>query len=93
MLLGGTSIVLFEYRISSHNSRPSINLLPRIIAPHPSRHPLFLLSPPCQVEEEPDPAKLVISNDSSSENQSRNHSWSIKKPMFSLFDVIIKQNI
>ena len=46
---------------------PSINRLPRIIAPpppnplhplhplHPSRHLLFLLSPPFQVEVESDP--------------------------------------
>ena len=62
--------IIFRYRISSNNSRPSINRLPRIIA-IPSRHPLFCLSPPCQVEVESDPAKL-ISDDSSSENQSRN---------------------
>ena len=42
------------YRISS-NSLPSINRLPWIIAPppplpRPSRHLLFLLSAPCQVE-------------------------------------------
>ena len=31
-----------------------------IIAPlHPSRHLLFLLSPPCQIEVESDPAKLI----------------------------------
>ena len=35
-----------------------------IIAPlphhhHPSCHLLFLLSPPCQIEEESDPAKLI----------------------------------
>ena len=45
--------------IASLNNRP-----PPL---HPSRHPLFLLSPPCQVEVESDPAK-VISDDSSSEN-------------------------
>ena len=37
------------YRISSNNSHPSINCLPRIIAPCT---PLFLLFPACQVEEE-----------------------------------------
>ena len=64
---------LFKYRISSDNSRPSINRLPgippppfdgnilnnrppRIIAPQPSRHLLFLLSPRCQVEFQCDPA-------------------------------------
>ena len=42
--------------------------LPRLIAPpHPSRHLFFFLSPPCQVEVESDPAKL-ISDESSSEN-------------------------
>ena len=48
------------YRISS-NSRPSINRLPQIIAAthaHTPRHPLFHLSPRCQVEVESDPAKL-----------------------------------
>ena len=46
--------------MSSNNSRPSINRLPRIIAdPHLSRRLLFLLSPPFQVEVESDPAKLI----------------------------------
>ena len=59
----------YTYRISSNNSRPSINRLPRIIAPPPysSRHLLFLLSTLCQVEVESDQPKL-ISDDSSSEN-------------------------
>ena len=58
----------FDYHISLNKSRPLINVLPRIIAPpHPSCHLLFLLSPPCQVEGESDPAKL-ISDDSSFEN-------------------------
>ena len=72
-----------ETKQSSNKSRPSINRLPRIIAPldrnvynnrlpriianpHPSRHLLFLLSPPCQVAVEPDPAKLISDNSSSS---------------------------
>ena len=62
---------IFRYRISSNNSRPSNNRSP---PPHPSRRLLFCLSPPCQVEVESDPAKL-ISDDSSSENQSRNQIW------------------
>ena len=36
----------FQMGISSNNSRPSINRHP---PPHPSRHLLFLLSPPGQV--------------------------------------------
>ena len=64
------------------NSRPSVNRLPRKIAPlrhkylklspppnkrpHPSRRLLFLLSPPCQVKEESDAAH-PISGDSSSD--------------------------
>ena len=47
----------FAYRISSNNSRPSVNRLPRIIA-RPSRH-LFLLSPLCQAEVQRGPAKLI----------------------------------
>ena len=44
------------------------NRLPRILAaPQRFLHLLFLLSPPCQVEVQCDPAKLV-SDDSSSEN-------------------------
>ena len=48
----------FAYRISSNNSRPSVNRLPRIIIARPSRH-LFLLSPLCQAEVQRDPAKLI----------------------------------
>ena len=60
---------LFKYRISSDNSPPSNNppppfdgnILnnrpPRTIVPHPSRHLLSLLLPPCQVELQSDPAK------------------------------------
>ena len=66
---------LFKHRISSDNSRPSINRFPRIIPPpffdenilnnrspriialRPSRHLLFLLSLPCQVEMQCDLAK------------------------------------
>ena len=69
--------IIFRYRISSNNSRPSINRLPRIIPPpltQPSRQSLFCLSPPCQVEVESDQAKL-ISDDSSSENQLRDQIW------------------
>ena len=100
-----------ETKQSSNKSRPSINRLPRIIAPldrnvynnrlpriianpHPSRHLLFLLSPPCQVAVEPDPAKLI------SDNLARvprmlalkidqiTKFGTLKKPMFCLFDVI-----
>ena len=47
------------------NSRRII-AVPRLIAnPHPSRHLLLLLSPPCQVAVEPDPAKLISDNSSS----------------------------
>ena len=42
-------------------------IAPSPTPPPPSRHLLFLLSPPCQVEVESDPAKL-ISDDASSEN-------------------------
>ena len=43
------------------------NRLPRIIShSDPSRHLFFFLSPPCRVEVESDPAKL-ISEDSSSD--------------------------
>ena len=44
--------------------------VPRLIA--------SLASPPCQVEVESDPAKL-ISDDSSSENQSRDQIWNAQK--------------
>ena len=69
-----TLILNHGYPISSNNSHPSINYLgPQIITPaegsiiassnnrppHPSRHPFFLLHPPCQVEVESDPAKLI----------------------------------
>ena len=68
--------------------------------PHPSCHLHFLLSPSCQVEVESDPAKL-ISDNSSSENYNQGTKFeTLKKPIFSLFDVIIflfngiiKQNI
>ena len=36
-----------------------------MIAPSPSHHLLFLLSPPCQVEVQSDPAKLINDNSSS----------------------------
>ena len=66
--------LLTKYRNSSNNSRPSMNRLPRIIAP-PDPTPLIIFSffypppPPTrrQVEVESDPAKL-IGDDSSSEN-------------------------
>ena len=98
---------LYKYCIPSNNSRPLINRLSRIIAPsQPSSLLLFLLSPPNQVEVESDPTKL-ISDDSSSDtedidiaNKSRNKLGILKKPLFSLLDVIIfkfngiiKQNI
>ena len=57
----------------SNNSRPSNNRPPlteifEIIAPlPPSCHLHFLLSPPCQVDVQCDPVKL-ISDDSNSEN-------------------------
>ena len=73
-------ISLFIYRISSNNGRPSNNHPPPFWwkylnsspPPHPSRHLLFLLS--CQVDVESNPAKLS-SDDSSSQNQSRNQIW------------------
>ena len=62
--------IIFRYRISSNNSRPSNNRSP----PTPLSPSSLLFTPPCQVEVESDPAKL-ISDDSSSENQSRNQIW------------------
>ena len=52
--------------IASLDRNVKNNPLPGIIAhPHPSRHLLLLLSPPCQVAVEPDPAKLISDNSSS----------------------------
>ena len=84
--------MFLTYCISLNNSRPSIRF-PQIISalrqkylkwsppPHPSRHLLLVLSPPCQVEVESDAAEL-ISDDLSSdnedidiENHSRNQIW------------------
>ena len=59
------------YLISSKNSRPSINRLPRIViaSPHPLlSSSLFLLCPPCQVLLESDPVLKLISEDSSRGN-------------------------
>ena len=93
--------LILKHRISLNNSLPSSKLPPlnncpplmeifRIITPpHPSRHLHFLLSPSCQVEVESDPAKL-ISDNSSSENYIKEPNLQhLKKPLFSLFDVII----
>ena len=44
---------------------PKQNSPPIIAHPHPSRHFLLLLSPPCQAAVEPDPAKLISDNSSS----------------------------
>ena len=56
--------------VSSENSSPSINRLPRIIAsPSPLLSSyLFLLSPPCQLLLESDPVLKLISEDSSHGN-------------------------
>ena len=69
--LGGNQVV--SYAGNTLTVFPRI-VFPRFIAslglsplPRPSRHLLFLLSPPCQVEMQWDLAKL-ISDDSSSEN-------------------------
>ena len=69
--LGGNQVV--SYAGNTLTVFPRI-AFPRFIAslglsplPRPSRHLLFLLSPPCQVEMQWDLAKL-ISDDSSSEN-------------------------
>ena len=52
--------------IASLDRNVQNNRLPLIIAhPHPSRHLLLLLSPPCKVAVEPDPAKLISDNSSS----------------------------
>ena len=52
--------------IASLDRNVKNNRLPPIIAhPHPSRHLLLLLCPPCQVTVEPDPAKLISENSSS----------------------------
>ena len=49
--------------IASLDRNVQNNRLPLIIAhPHPSRHLLLLLSPPCKVAVEPDPAKLISDN-------------------------------
>ena len=59
--------------------------------PHPTCHLFFLLSPPCQVEVESDPAKL-ISDDSSSDALKINQGTkfgTLRNSMFSLLDVII----
>ena len=55
--------------------------------PYPTRHLLLLLSPPCQVEVESDTSKL-ISDDSSSKINLGTKFGTLKKPIFSLFDVI-----
>ena len=55
------------YSISLKNSRPSINSI-GIIDPPPTHRPSRrLLPPPCQIEVQCDPAKL-ISHNSNSEN-------------------------
>ena len=71
VFLGGNQVV--SYAGNTLTVFPRI-AFPRLIAslglsplPRPSRHLLFLLSPPCQVEMQWDLAKL-ISDDSSSEN-------------------------
>ena len=51
-------------RLEGNNENIRLPLI--IFQTHPSRHLLFLLSPPCQVEVESDPAKLIIDDSSSS---------------------------
>ena len=71
VFLGGNQVVSYAGNTLTVFTRIAF---PRLIAslglsplPRPSRHLLFLLSPPCQVEKQWDLAKL-ISDDSSSEN-------------------------
>jgi len=69
-------ITQWNYRISSNNSRPSVNRLPRIIAPTPLANFCFFYPLPVKLkgERESDPGEL-ISDDSSSVNLSRNQIW------------------
>ena len=65
--------------MSSNNSRPSINRLPRIITPHPA--PLTIFSffyPPGQVWVESDPWQFKLWT-----------KFEIWNTMFSLFDLMI----
>ena len=62
----------------------------KVIAPPPTPYPtlhLFLLCPPCQVEVESGTSKL-ISDDSSSKINLGTIFGTLKKPIFSLFDVV-----
>ena len=66
-MLSNTNVQFFMYSISLKNSRPSINRI-GIIDPPPTHRPSrCLLPPPCQIEVQCDPAKL-ISHNSNSEN-------------------------
>ena len=73
---------------------------------HPSRHLLLLLSSPCKVAVEPDPAELISDNQApvprilALKIYQITKFGTLKKPLFCLFDVInfrfngiIKQNI
>ena len=81
--------IILNYHISSNNGCPSIDRLPQIIAPpRPSRHLLFLFSPPCQVVVQRDSAKLIVKIQALKINLGTKFG-TLKKPMFSFFDMII----
>ena len=83
--------IILNYHISSNNGCPSIDRLPQLIAPpRPSRHLLFLFSRPCQVVVQRDSAKLVLIVKIQGLKINLGTKFgTLKKPMFSLFDVII----
>ena len=81
--------IILNYHISSNNGCPSIDRLPQIIVPpRPSRHLLFLFSRPCQVVVQRDSAKLIVKIQALKINLGTKFG-TLKKPMFSFFDVII----
>ena len=81
--------IILNYHISSNNGCPSIDRLPKIIAPpRPSRHLLFLFSRPCQVVVQRDSAKLIVKIQALKINLGTKFG-TLKKPMFSFFDMII----
>ena len=88
--------IILRYGISSNNSRSSNNRLPRTIAPHPpthpSRHPLFVYLLPVKLKWNLIQQNWSVTIQTLKINQGTKFG-TLKKLMFSLFVVIIKQNI